>query len=170
MNSTERLARLIPIVASVPAFLAAASVALLTLGLAIQRASEAARDLFQGDLTTTTLKTDFLGLVSLTLTSVVFYLIAVGMISLFIAPSFHVRGLHVKSLVDLEVKVMNVIVVVLATTFLERFISSNDAGQLLRLGGALAIVVTAIIAFQVLLLRGGESTAAGDDSTGDHAH
>lgn len=147
----ERMAKFVPVVATLPAFLAAAAVALFTLGLACQRVYEAGRDLLQGDLSTTTLKSEFLGLVSLTLTSVVFYLIAVGMVELFVSPKFKVLGAHVKSLNDLEMKVLNVIIVVLATTFLERFIAAKDGNEIMKLGAAMAIAIAAIIAFQLLL-------------------
>jgi uncharacterized membrane protein YqhA len=149
----ERGARVILLVAILPAFVAAAAVALFTLALAAQRTWEAGRSLAEGELSSTTLKTEFVGLVSLTLTSVVFYLVAMGLLSLFVAPGIRTRGLHVRSLADLEVKVMNVIVVVLATTFLERFTETADGAELLRLAAALALVVGAILGFQ-LALRG----------------
>ena len=150
------------------ALIAAATVALFTLALTVQRTWDAGRALADGELTSTTLKIDFLGLVSLTLTSVVFYLVAMSLLSLFVAPTFRVRGLHVRSLADLEVKVLNVVVVILATTFLERFRSSSDGTETLMFAGALALGVVAILGFQVVL-RGREGVDIGDSADGSES-
>ncbi|MFN0096026.1 MAG: YqhA family protein [Dehalococcoidia bacterium] len=163
--------RLILVIAVVPAILSAAAVALLTLGLSAKKSWDATEKLFDGKLTTTAVKTDFVGLVSLTLTSVVFLLVGLGLYSLFIAPQFRMRGLHVQSLADLEIKILNVIVVVLATTFLERFTSGVPASELMRFAVGVAIVTTVVLAFQLVLRehvgRRAAAAAKGEDAD-DH--
>jgi uncharacterized membrane protein YqhA len=90
----------------------------------------------------------FLEIVSVMLKAVVFYLIGVGLYSLFIAPLNLASSLGVESLADLEHKVISVIVVILAITFLEHFVRWDKPTEMLYYGGALALVVTALVFFQ----------------------
>ena len=54
----------------------------------------------------------------------------------------------VETLGDLESKVVSVVVVIMAVTFLEHFIRWENAAQTLQYGAALALVVGALVAFQ----------------------
>ena len=82
------------------------------------------------------------------LKAVVFYLVGVGLYSLFIAPLNITVALGVETLTDLESKVLSVIVVIMATTFLEHFIQWKEPLQTLQFGAALALVVVALVLFQ----------------------
>lgn len=68
------------------------------------------------------LAVEFLEIVSTMLKAVVFYLIGVGLYSLFITPLNLTSALGVESLADLEQKVVSVIIVILGVTFLEHFV------------------------------------------------
>jgi len=90
----------------------------------------------------------FLEIVSMMLKAVVFYLIGVGLYSLFIAPLNVTVALGVETLGDLESKVVSVVVVIMAVTFLEHFIKWERPAEVLRHAASLALVVAALVAFQ----------------------
>lgn len=102
----------------------------------------------QGELGSTDLTVEFLEIVSVMLKAVVFYLIGVGMYSLFIAPLNLTVSLGVQTLSDLESKVVSVVVVILGVTFLEHFIQWQEPVATLQFGGGLAVVVVALVLFQ----------------------
>ncbi len=106
------------------------------------------KQLFTNQLNSSHLTVEFLELVAIMLKAVVFYMIGVGLYSLFIAPLNIAVALGVESLYDLESKVMSVVVVILSVTFLEHFIRWEDSRVTLEFGAALALVVLAIVAFQ----------------------
>jgi uncharacterized membrane protein YqhA len=103
-------------------------------------------------LTSTDLKVLFLQVVTLMLKAVAFYIIGVGLYTLYIAP-LRVRGLNVDSATDLEAQIVNVIIVIMAVTFLQQLAEGGDADALLRTGVALALVILALVAFQLVILR-----------------
>ena len=141
----------------------ALSLALLSVGLAAHTAWEAAGEVLEGDASTSTIKTDFLSLASLLLQSVVFYLIGVGLYSLFVAPVDGRIPFAPTSLADLEVKVISVVIVILATTFLERFTSDQPASADRDMGIALALTIPALVLFQWFLTREKPGKAAASD-------
>lgn len=102
----------------------------------------------QGELGTTDLTVEFLEIVSVMLKAVVFYIIGVGLYSLFIAPLNLTVSLGVETLSDLEGKVVSVVVVILGVTFLEHFIRWEEPLETLQFGGGLALVVIALVLFQ----------------------
>lgn len=106
------------------------------------------QNLFQGRINSTDLTVEFLEIVSLMLKAVIFYLIGVGLYSLFIAPLNLTIALGVESLTDLETKVISVVVVIMAVTFLEHFILWENPAETLQRGIALALVVAALVIFQ----------------------
>ena len=82
------------------------------------------------------------------LKAVVFYIIGVGLYSLFISPLNLTVSLGVETLSDLESKVASVVVVILGVTFLEHFILWEDPLATLQFGAALGLVAGALVLFQ----------------------
>ena len=101
-----------------------------------------------GRFETTALTVQFLEIVSTMLKAVVFYIIGVGLYSLFIAPLNLTVSLGVETLGDLEEKIISVVVVILGVTFLEHFVRWEEPLQTLEFGGALGVVVLALVFFQ----------------------
>jgi uncharacterized membrane protein YqhA len=89
-----------------------------------------------------------LSIIGVMLRAVVFYLIGVGLFSLFIAPLNLTTALGIESLTDLETKVVSVIVVILAINFLQHFVQWNNPQETAYYGGTLAVVVAALVLFQ----------------------
>ncbi len=94
------------------------------------------------------LSVEFLGVVSVMLEAVVFFLIGVGLYSLFIAPLNLAVALGVETIHDLEERVISVVVAVLAVTFLQHFIRWEEPAQTLQFGAALALTVASLVLFQ----------------------
>ncbi|MHB8422891.1 MAG: YqhA family protein [Leptospirales bacterium] len=91
-----------------------------------------------------------LNIVSTMLEAVVFYLVGVGLYSLFISPLNVAVALGIESLTDLESKVLSVIVVIMGATFLQHFVRWKDPVGVLEFGASMAIVVFSLVAFQWL--------------------
>jgi uncharacterized membrane protein YqhA len=91
-----------------------------------------------------------LNIVSTMLEAVVFYLVGVGLYSLFISPLNVAVALGIESLTDLESKVLSVIIVIMAATFLQHFVQWKDPVGTLEFGLSLAIVVAALVSLQWL--------------------
>jgi len=127
------------------------AVALFILGaiMAVSGFWNAAQAVLRGDVASINLAVEFLEIVSVMLKAVIFYLIGVGLYSLFIAPLNLPLALGVETLNDLEGKVVSTIVVIMAVTFLEHFILWQQPSDLLAMGVTLALVVLALVAFQV---------------------
>ncbi|UQN09798.1 YqhA family protein [Deinococcus sp. QL22] len=102
-----------------------------------------------------TLAVEFLEVVGTMLKAVVFYLIGVGLYSLFIKPLNLTSALGVESLSDLEQKVVSVIIVILGVTFLEHFIRWEKPLETLYFAGALALAGGALVFFQRVHQGGG---------------
>lgn len=110
----------------------------------------------------TDLTVEFLEIVSVMLKAVVFYIIGVGFYSLFIAPLNLTVSLGVQTLTDLESKVISVVVVIMSVTFLEHFIRWERPSETLQFGGALAVVVFALVVFQLYNHRAKEDQRSHD--------
>lgn len=104
--------------------------------------------LINGELRSTRITVQFLEIVSAMLKAVIFYIIGVGLYSLFISPLNLTVSLGVQTLNDLESKIISVIIVILGVTFLEHFISWEDPLVTLEFGAAMALVVAALVFFQ----------------------
>jgi uncharacterized membrane protein YqhA len=104
--------------------------------------------LAHGEFAPTDLLIEILGVIDVMLRAVVFYIIGVGLYSLFIAPLNLTAALGVDSLIDLETKVISIIIVILAVSFLEHFVRWEKPGETLNFAAALAIVVAALVVFQ----------------------
>jgi uncharacterized membrane protein YqhA len=102
----------------------------------------------QGEMHSTQLTLQFLEVVSVMLKAVVFYIIGVGLYSLFVAPLNITVSLGVQTLADLESKVVSVVVVILGVTFLEHFVRWEDSLATLQFGAAMAVVIIALVMFQ----------------------
>lgn len=124
-----RLVVLVPVLA---VLLAALSLFLLGAVQAVTAVWHAWSDAFTGAMNSPELSIIFLKTVIVMLEAVVFFLIGVG-----------VDTLH-----DLEDRVVRVVVVILAVTFLERFIQWQEPLQTLQFGGALAATIAALVLFQ----------------------
>jgi uncharacterized membrane protein YqhA len=148
--------RFVVLLAVVAVLLVAVSLFLLGTGLAAVSLWHAWRGVFGGQLGTTDLTVEFLEIVSVMLKAVVFYLIGVGLYSLFISPLSLTVALGVETLSDLEAKVVNVVVVLMAVKFLEHFIRWENPAETLTYGAALAVVAAALVLFQFLAHRAKE--------------
>ena len=104
--------------------------------------------LAHGEFASTDLLIEILGVIDVMLRAVFFYIIGVGLYSLFIAPLNLTAALGVESLIDLETKVISVVIVILAVAFLEHFVRWEEPGGTLHFAAALAIVVAALVVFQ----------------------
>lgn len=91
-----------------------------------------------------------LNVVSTMLEAVVFYLVGVGLYSLFISPLNVAVALGIETLTDLESKVLSVIIVIMGATFLQHFVSWKDPVGTLEFSGSLAMVVIALVTLQWL--------------------
>ena len=117
-------------------------------GLAVTSAWSAIQSVLHGDAIGTDITVRFLEIVSTLLKAVVFYLIGVGFYSLFIAPLNLPVALGVKTLADLESKIISVIIVIMAITFLGHFIQWQQPVETLQFGIAFAVVVAVLVLFQ----------------------
>lgn len=90
-----------------------------------------------------------LAVIGVMLRAVVFYLIGVGLYSLFIAPLNLTTALGVESLSDLETKVVSVVVVILAVSFLQHFVRWERPAETMQFGLTMAAVIAALVLFQL---------------------
>lgn len=97
-----------------------------------------------------------LAIIGVMLRAVVFYLIGVGLYSLFIAPLNLTTALGVESLADLETKVVSVVIVILAVSFLQHFVRWEQPFETMQFGLTMAAVIAALVLFQVNSRRGKE--------------
>lgn len=147
--------------------IAVVAVLLLSMSLFLFGAYSAARFMVaawtnllrQGSSNDTQLVVETLAVIGVMLRAVVFYIIGVGLYSLFIAPLNLTVALGVESLADLEAKVISVVVVILAVTFLQHFVQWNQPVETMYYGLTMAAVVAALVLFQYNNRRGKEFTA-----------
>ena len=121
--------------------------------LAVESVWASWADLLAGHAGHSRLTLAFLEIVSIMLEAVVFYLIGVGLYSLFITPMNVTVALGVETLNDLEERVVSVIIAILAINFLEHFIEWDHPLGTLEFGAAMALVVAALVAFQAFSHR-----------------
>ena len=140
--------RFIVLIAVAAVMLVAVSLFLLGAIQAFISVWNAWKMVIQNELQSTQLTLQFLEVVSVMLKAVVFYIIGVGLYSLFVAPLNITVSLGVQTLVDLESKVVSVVVVILGVTFLEHFVQWQEPLATLQFGGAMAVVVAALVLFQ----------------------
>jgi uncharacterized membrane protein YqhA len=141
--------RFIVLIAVVSVILVSVTLFAMGAGLAVQGIWHAIEAVLRGDFAATSITVDLLEVVSVMLKAVVFYLIGVGFYSLFIAPLNVTAALGIRSFNDLEIKVVSVVVVIMAVTFLEHFIRWDQAVETLLYGLSLGVVVAALVFFQM---------------------
>ena len=151
--------RFIVLLAVVAVMLVAVSLFLLGTIQAAAGVWNAWRGVIEGDVHSTNLTVEFLEIVTTMLKAVVFYLIGVGLYSLFVSPLNITVSLGVQTLNDLESKVVSVVVVILGVTFLEHFILWQDPLATLQFGAAAALVVAALVLFERYTHRAKEEHA-----------
>jgi uncharacterized membrane protein YqhA len=149
--------------------IAVAAVMLVALALFVLGTWQAVRGIWngfstalRGELISADLTVEFLEIVSTMLKAVFFYIIGVGMYSLFIAPLNVTTALGMETLGDLETRVISIVVVILAVTFLEHFIRWEQAYDTMLFGVTLAAVVASLVLFQWLNQRVKEHEKAND--------
>lgn len=135
--------------------LAVLAVLLVAFTLFLQGTLLALRDIWEtwggvanGSSNATDLTITFLELVHIMLEAVVFYLIGIGLYSLFVAPLNLAVGLGVETMGDLEDRIVSLIIVIMAVSFLEHFIRWEDAMETMQAGVALAVVIFTLVYFQ----------------------
>ena len=140
--------RFVVMFAVVAVLLVSISLFLLGTWLALVQIWHVAMQALTGQIDSTQLTVEFLQIVSVMLKAVIFYIVGVGFYSLFIAPLNVTAALGVETFTDLESKVISVIVVIMAVTFLEHFILWENAQEILSFGIALALLIGVLTAFQ----------------------
>jgi uncharacterized membrane protein YqhA len=161
--------RLIVFVAVIAVLACAVSLFLLGGVLAADTIWSAWRDVIGGRTESTDLGVRFLEIVSVMLKAVFFYLIGVGLYSLFIAPLNVTVALGVETLNDLETKVISVIIVIMAVRFLERFIEGEGGVELIYRAVALSAVTAALVFFKIFAHREGQEFRREQPRTREHA-
>ncbi|WP_261664847.1 YqhA family protein [Deinococcus sp. Marseille-Q6407] len=96
----------------------------------------------------TDLAVEFLEVVSTMLKAVVFYIIGLGMYSLFIRPLNITSALGIESLGDLEQKIVSVIMVILGVTFLQHYVNWENPQETLLFALSFALAGGVIVLFQ----------------------
>ena len=145
--------RFIVLLAVGAVLLIAAALFLAASWLAVLGVWHAGEDALRGRLDSTALAVEFLAVIGALLKAVIFYLVGVGLYSLFIGPLNLTTALGVETLADLERKIVSIIILILAVTLLEHFIRWEDAEEMLRFGATMALVVAALVASQLASLR-----------------
>jgi uncharacterized membrane protein YqhA len=149
--------RYVVVLAVVAVMLLSVSLFLLGTISAVQSIIRAWRELIlHGNSGGTELVVDTLAVIGVMLRAVVFYIIGVGLYSLFIRPLNLTTALGVETLADLEAKVISVIVVILAVRFLQEFVQWRQPVELAYFGGTMAVVIAALVLFQFNGRRGKE--------------
>ena len=161
--------RFVVLLAVAAVMLVAMALFVLGAGLALMSVWNAFQAVLGGDLGSTNLSVKFLEIVSVMLKAVVFYIVGVGLYSLFIAPLNLTAALGVETLNDLETKVISVVVVIMAVTFLEHFILWQQPTETLLFGATLALVVAALVLFQFYSHWAKEEQRTHDPDTQVHA-
>lgn len=99
-----------------------------------------------------TLVVDCIELADLTFVAVALYIIAIGLFELFIAPVRMPDWLTITSLDDLKSKLVNIVVVALAVSFLGQVVTWDGVTNLLSLGVAIGAVILTLSIFGALRL------------------
>jgi uncharacterized membrane protein YqhA len=89
-----------------------------------------------------------INLVIVMLEAVVFYIVGIGLYNLFICPLELARRLGLDTLDHLESRMVSVIVVMIAVTFLDRFVLTHDPQEILIYAVAIAMVIPPLVWFK----------------------
>ncbi len=157
--------RFVVLLAVIAVMLVALSLFLLGAMQAVMGVYHAWSEVARGRYESTNLTVEFLEVVSVMLKAVVFYIIGVGLYSLFIGRLNVTAALGVQTLNDLESKIVSVIIVIMGVTFLEHFIRWEQPNEIVLFGGTLALVVAALVLFQFQSHRAKEEQRKNDPDT-----
>jgi len=152
--------RFIVLLAVIAVLLVAISLFLMGAVLAFTSIWKAWGGMVAGNAESSRLTVSFLEIVNVMLEAVVFYLVGVGLYSLFIGPLNVAIALGVETLNDLEDKIISVVVAILAVHFLEHFIQWKEPMETLQFGVALSVVVFSLVLFQIYSHRSKEDQKA----------
>jgi uncharacterized membrane protein YqhA len=119
--------------------------------LAMVALKESFLQMLRGEVNPTSLTVVFFQIVSLAIKAVAFYVIGTGVFSLFVGRLSESGGVNAESLSDLEGRIISVIVVILATSFVEHYSEWKDPTATLQFGVAVAAVIVALVLFQVFV-------------------
>ena len=109
----------------------------------------------RGELDMQTMLVEYIECADFFLLSIVMYIMAVGLYSLFIDPDVHMpEWLEIRDLDDLKEKLVGVIVVVMGVYFLGQLIHGTDAFELLYMGFGFGAVVTSLTLFVRFVISG----------------
>ncbi len=103
--------------------------------------------MLQGELMTVDLVVDFLEIMSDVLKAVIFFVIGIGLYSMFISPLKLSGSLGVTTFEHLEDRLIGMIAVIMSIEFLERFIRWSNPLEMLQFGGALGLVIISLALF-----------------------
>jgi uncharacterized membrane protein YqhA len=148
----------------------AASLFILGTATALSVVYRAFHSALAGNIASTDLTVEFLEIVSVFLKAVVFYIVGVGFYSLFIAPLNLPAALGVETLNDLESKIVSVVIVIMAVTFLEHFIVWQNAFDILQFGTAMSLVIAALVLFQFHSQKAKEEAMRNTPAVEEDAH
>lgn len=105
----------------------------------------------------TDLAVAFLKLIDVILVGTVLYIIALGLVELFVDPELPTPGwLTIRTLDDLKDKVIGTVIVLIGVSFTGQFVESRGDDAILRLGLAVAAVVLALGVVQFLGAKRGK--------------
>ena len=162
--------RFVVLIGVVAVLLIAAALFVYGAGLALWTIWLVVQGILAGQQSSADITVEFLEIVSAMLKAVVFYLVGVGLYSLFIAPLNLPVALGVETLNDLESKIVSVIVVIMAITFLERFIQWQQATEILQFGIAFSLVTAALVLYQWHAHRSKEELVKQSPAVEQRAH
>lgn len=117
----------------------------------------------------------FIELTDLFLFGMVLYVVTIGMYQLFINPDVNVPDwMRVKNLSELKTQLINVIVVLLAVSFLAIAVSWTSDRSILYFGAAIAVVIVSLAGYNYIHHEQSEAHnsdhAAGEDGADSAAH
>ena len=128
--------------------------AVVMTGVAVYDVIKITATLFSGHPEVSKLVVGFIEVADIFLLAVVLYIMAVGLYELFIDDNLDLPDwLVIHNLEDLKEKLVGVVIVVLAVFFLGRVIESQNALEVLYLGGGIAAVIIALSYFTSRVLE-----------------
>lgn len=113
-------------------------------------------DVLAGRIDMQTMLVEYIECADFFLLSIVMYIMAVGLYSLFIDPDVQMPAwLEIRSLDDLKEKLVGVIVVVMGVYFLGQLIHGSNTLELMYMGAAIGAVVASLTYFVKHVISGG---------------
>ncbi len=146
---TKRLlggSRFVISLAVLGAFLASMTLLLYGIGVVVVTIKDLLSDLHFSEKGAKSLSLSFIQLVDIFLLGTVIYIIALGLYELFVDDDLPMpKWLHIKTLDDLKEKMVGVVIVLLAVTFLSQATDWHGDKSIIYLGVAVALVIAALV-------------------------